>query len=299
MGFFCNAFEWEKMMLQVKRLYSFLASTALLCLCGFFSCTMHVMEEKSHVEYGSLEVSGGDSSRALSVASISYAKVSVTGSGISSPIQSDFLAIKGGIGSVSLERIPTGANRVVTVQGYTSASDDAAVTGALIRAVTDIKAGPNSCSVSKTTTALANVFVKLQALGADLGSVNKEKISSVLPSKSWSLIDTDKIAADYVSDSTLSGKSSSDYQLTTGSVNFTSSLTNSYTIQITDPSSQVFNMSSSYVSKTVSDAAPGTWGLLVLDSKGKVVASDNNLKVVSGETTSVSVNESIGGKYYR
>ncbi len=281
-------------MFQVKRLYSSLVSLALLCTAAFVSCSMHVTEEKKPVvEYGSLSVSSGEQSRALEVSSIKYVKALVTGTGISnsSVPSSDFVEISGGTGNISVSKIPTGSNRIVTIQGYDESKT--LVSGAVIRNIADISAGSgNSCSVNQGTTALANVFVKLHSEGVNLAGVDKTAINSALPSeKSWSLIDTDKIALDYKNNAL---SSSNSYVKASGTISVSSSLINSYEIRITDPSSGAFTLSSSSSSKTESDAAPGTWCVVAISNK-EVVARDNKVVVAAGETTTINVSESSGG----
>ncbi|MCR5494419.1 MAG: hypothetical protein K6F15_02175 [Treponema sp.] len=255
--------------------------------------TMFMLANSKSVQYGSLEVSTESASRALYISNIKYAKATVSGTDISTAITSDFVNVTSGTGSFSITNIPVGNNRIVTVQGYDENKN--AISGAYVSNIVNITTGSNSCTVTKSTTALGKVFVKLLSLGVNLSTVDADTFSTYIDSsKSWSLIDSDQIASDYNS-SSLSGKSASDYVVTTGTVSLTSTLTNAYTIQITDPSSGIFSMSSSVTTKTVTDAAPGTWCIYALNSSGEIVASNNNVKVVSGETTSITVTESTGG----
>lgn len=68
------------------------------------------------VKYGSLSVySGSDSVRALDISSINGADVTVAGYGIASITQEN-VKVTSGAGSVTINNIPVGKNRVVTVQ---------------------------------------------------------------------------------------------------------------------------------------------------------------------------------------
>lgn len=226
----------------------------------------------------------------LSENGVCYAVVSISGTGISALCSSDYVQVSGGKGSsVVVKNIPVGRNRVVTVQGYDK--DKNAVNGAVIRNITDISQGSNSCSVTQSTTALGNVFNSLLAKNHNLNSVEKTDIKKIKDaidsSKSWALIDTAKIASDYISGS-LSGKTS--YYVSTGTVNIVNETSDSsYLIKILDPSSPVTNVGSG---TQISDSAPGVWSVQLLDSSKNILASASDLKVISGKTSTVTVEKS-------
>lgn len=226
----------------------------------------------------------------LSENGVCYAVVSISGTGIGALCSSDYVQVSGGKGSsVVVKNIPVGRNRIVTVQGYDK--DKNAVNGAVIRNITDISQGSNSCSVTQSTTALGNVFNSLLAKNHNLNSVEKadiEKIKDAIDSsKSWALIDTAKIASDYISGS-LSGKTS--YYVSTGTVNIVNETSDSsYLIKILDPSSPVTNVGSG---TQISDSAPGVWSVQLLDSSKNILASASDLKVISGKTSTVTVEKS-------
>lgn len=226
----------------------------------------------------------------LSENGVCYAVVSISGTGIGGLCQSDYVQVSGGKGSsVVVKNIPVGKNRIVTVQGYDK--DKNAVNGAVIRNITDISYGSNSCSVTQSTTALGNVFNSLLAKNHNLNSLEKtdiEKIQAAIDSsKSWALIDTAKIASDYISGS-LSEKTS--YYVSTGTVNIVNGTSDSsYLIKILDPSSSVTNVGSG---TQISDSAPGVWSVQLLDSSKNILAGASDLKVISGKTSTVTVEKS-------
>lgn len=276
-----------------KRMGLVVAFVWIVALLGFVSCGNITLQKNDEV-FGSLEIAKNElekdsDTRALHISSIKYARATVTGTGITDAITSDYVQVTDGTGTINVSDIPTGNNRIVTVQGYDE--NKQAITGAYISNIVNISSGTNKCSVTQATTALGNVFSKLNSLGVALGDVLSSTISTYIDSDySWALIDTDQIATDYKNNA-LSGKDKSNYIAATGKVILVSSLTNAYTLQITDPSSDTFTMSSSISTKTVLDAAPGTWCILALDASGNVVARDNNVRVISGQNTEITVTE--------
>ena len=276
----------------MKKCYSFCAIFSVIFTLLFASCNNLIIEEnhssESDTVYGSLTVNGSEASaRSLVVGDITYARVSVTGDDITNAITSDYVDSVGGKGNVSISKVPVGVNRIVTVQAFDK--DKQLIEGAVVSAVVDVKAGENSCTVTQETTALANVCTKLKVLGKSLRSVDVDAFKNCIDTDtSWALVDTDKIASDYVNGS-LSEKKT-DYIKAAGTVQITSAVSDSYRIQITDPSSEVRDL---YASTKMLDSAPGTWKILVLDGSS-VVASDT-IKVVSGQTTTVTVGKVSGG----
>lgn len=288
---------------MVKKCTALVKVISVLAILSFIplSCKMGLVEKEAEVSSlpgtGSLEVSSGNGdavNRSLDVSNLTYAKAFVTGKGISSAITSDFIKMTDGRKNISVSNIPVGKNRIVTIQAYDSEKN--IIAGGVIRAITDISSGNNECSVSQGTTALANFFVKLDSLGKDISAIVDDDLKAIENyfegnTISWALLDTARLASDYIASKTvLSSKALSEYELSTGVVSISSSITNSYSVRITDPSSKTEALSSS---NTITNAAPGTWNIQVL-SGNNIVARDT-IKVVSGETTNVTVNESVGG----
>ncbi|MBR0545928.1 MAG: hypothetical protein IIW99_06915 [Treponema sp.] len=269
-----------------KSFYAFLALIAS-CL-AFFGCSNQLEDNGSvlllsqlsnskAVEYGSLTI--GDDSRALDDSELTEATVTVYGSGMTPVSASGKVKIKSGIASATVERIPVGANRVVEVRSN--------VDGAVLYAVTNIKSGTNSTTVDWNTTALGAVYYNLIQKGTDVSSISASILEAAIPSVHGSLVDSEKIAADYPS-----LKASSNYRKATGTVSVTAADIAGYKVQITDPASEVKAVASA--SDTLSfDVAEGNYRILVLDSTGAKVAEK---AIVVGEGVETKVSAKKGGE---
>ena len=266
-----------------KKFYAFLALIAS-CL-AFFGCSNQLEDNGSvlllsqlsnskAVEYGSLTI--GDDSRALDVSELTEATVTVYGSGMSPVSASGKVEIMSGRASATVERIPVGANRVVEVRSN--------VDGAVLYAVTDIKSGTNSTTVDWNTTALGAVYYNLIQKGTDVSSISDNILKAAIPSVHGSLVDSEKIAADYPS-----LKDSSNYRKATGTVSVTAADIAGYKVQITDPVSEVKAVASA--SDTLSfDVAEGNYRIMVLDSSNAKVA-EKAIVVGEGAETKVTAKE--------
>lgn len=269
-----------------KSFYAFLALIAS-CL-AFFGCSNQLEDNGSvlllsqlsnskAVEYGSLTI--GDDSRALDVSELTEATVTVYGSGMTPVSASGKVEIKSGRASATVERIPVGANRVVEVRSN--------VDGAVLYAVTNIKSGTNSTTVNWNTTALGAVYYNLIQKGTDVSSISDSILKVAIPSVHGSLVDSEKIAADYPS-----LKDSSNYRKATGTVYVTAADIAGYKVQITDPASEVKAVASA--SDTLSfDVAEGNYRILVLDSSNAKIAEK---AIVVGEGVETKVSAKKGGE---
>lgn len=267
-----------------KSFYAFLALIAS-CL-AFFGCSNQLEDNGSvlllsqlsnskAVEYGSLTI--GDDSRALDVSELTEATVTVYGSGMTPVSASGKVEIKSGRASATVERIPVGTNRVVEVRSN--------VDGAVLYAVTNIKSGTNSTTVDWNTTALGAVYYNLIQKGTDVSSISASILEAAIPSVHGSLVDSEKIAADYPS-----LKDSSNYRKATGTVSVTAADIAGYKVQITDPASEVKAVASA--SDTLSfDVAEGNYRILVLDSSNAKVAEK---AIVVGEGVETKVTAKFG-----
>ena len=141
-----------------------LGSLAFLSVLIFASCSdslndkndvllgMLAAANAKTVQYGSLTINSSDS-RALNIGDIAYANAYVTGTGITSVISSvGYSEATSGKGSITVNNIPVGKNRVVTVYAYDSSKK--ALGTVMLRAVTDINSGNNTISVNQSTTLL-------------------------------------------------------------------------------------------------------------------------------------------------
>lgn len=263
----------------------------------FFSCsnlTVGDSSESAEIQNsaatGSLVIVGSDSqgnSRALNVSDINFAKVEVSGTGISVPLTADS-SVFSGKANVTVKDIPVGKNRIVTV--YAFDADNKKLGTVVLRAVTDIKAGENTVAVNKNSTALGNVFAALLSGGYDISKIDdaqKSEINSKIDSsKSCALIDSASIATDFSNNSL---KSSENYILKTGTVSIINN-DGSTSLQIGDPVSAVAENLPAGTS-VVENVAPGTWPVYVTKADGTIektfvtVRSEENSSITLGEVS--------------
>ena len=263
--------------------------TKLLKLCATFLCVLLCscgvnLEQKdgevSDVEYGSLCINKAIDDKALWAEDLVFASVYVTGTGIDTEI-SQTVDIYNGKGSFKFEKVPVGKNRVVTVKALNKYK--AEVFDVVIRNIVDIKAGEtNYVTVDWASTALGTVFSKLHDAKVDLSTVSKSEIENVIDSSVHSaLIDTNAIFTDYKAGKL---KAKSDYVMKSATLNLECDK-NGYTVQVCDPVSKVADASSG--SATVSNIAPGTWNVYLLDSSKKII-KQQSVQFTSGKTEALS-----------
>lgn len=280
----------------MRRFYLFL--TVVLFL--FFSCANNIADNKNDlaamlilqnlqkketsnttVKYGSITINTGNSeSRATDVASISRATVTVYWGNKAEEKKDALVDFSGnGKGSVTINEIPVGKNRVIVVEAAENINNIInKMAGIEISAVTDIKAGNNNVTVNWKSTAEGNVYRKLLSSSkVNFENISRDDVQALINENVHSsLIDSDLIAADIINNSK---KSADSYVKTAGSVKFTSgSSENNVIFQVCDPASEKLDSISSGVNK-ISGVTPGTWkvfGLLndsVIFSKSVDVAS--------------------------
>ena len=247
------------------------------------------------LEYGTLSVKSSemtDSSRAIYASEIAYAKATVTGyssKGEKFTKNSALTAVSGGKGSgLKIESIPVCKNAVVTVQAYSDAGNTL-IAGIKISAITDIKADTTtSVTVDWDTTKIGTVYEALLAANVNTNALTSDQVSSInnaIPEETHaSLINASQIATDYKAESL---GAASAYVLEAGSVKVTCYEYDGKTLQINDPlsSTATANVASSPV--TISNVAPGTWTLYVLD--GTTVKTTKTVSVTSEGTASVTL----------
>ena len=114
----------------------------IICVvgCSNISLDNSKTTENSNTEVGTLIINK-NANRALDVAAIEYAKVTIIGSDISYEISKMSDKVLNGKGSFEIQGIPVGNNRVVVVDAY--ANSDERMNGITITAVTDIVPGDN------------------------------------------------------------------------------------------------------------------------------------------------------------
>jgi len=237
--------------------------------------------KKSAVEYGSISIVP-DGNRSLNAEDITSASVTVSGYGISDISGTVIMSDEAGKGSATVTGIPVG-RRVVTITSN--------VTGAVMRAVVDVKAGSNSVTVNWNTTAVGNVYYYLiKTKKVEIAGIEASAFSSAIDTNVHpSLIDAEAIAKAYPS----VGAASS-YVTGYGTVAVTSSNASGYTLQITDVASEKMLFSSSVTGGELK-AYPGKWKAKVINSSGTCVA-EKDITVVAGETSTVDVKYQAAGE---
>lgn len=263
-----------------KKLFLLVALFSLF----FSSCNLSLDEQKNSdnkTEYGSVCIYKDSGDRALYMEDLVYASAYITGTGINSEISNLNIKMDNGAGSFEIEKVPAGKNRVVTVKALNEYKSE--LFGVTIRAVVDVEAGKvNPVTVNWKSTALGTVFAKLLENDEDLSSVNRTEIENVIDSSVHStLIDTDAIVVDYLSGSL---KDKSKYVMQPASLTLSCDA-GTYTVQVCDPSSKVVSVTTG--SASVTNIAPGTWNVLLLDSSNKIV-KQQSVQFTSGKTEKVS-----------
>ena len=234
-------------------------------LLMFASCTGELSAPNLDEDgsYGSVEIV---SPRAIDGELLQYASATVTGQGISEIIKVEDIKITDGKGSFVIDKIPSGKNRIVTVQAYQATGSKLLVSGMTLRAVFDITKGETTkISCNWETTALGNVYSSLLAKSFDISTLSTQTVSALIDESVHSaLINCEKIATDIISGST---KEKSSYVLEAASLNVTVNETSSFQVQVCDPLSSVTNGSGTSVK--VSNIAPGVWPVYLFDENGE------------------------------
>lgn len=231
-------------------------------------------------------------SRAIYVSDIQSAKAIVEGfdyAGKAFSKESPLVSVSSGKGSgITVSSIPVCKNAVVTVKAYADDKGIVNLDGIVITQRVDINQGENnSATVSWNTSKEGNVYAALIKAGVNtntLTDTQKSSIAGAIPTDIHAaLIDAGSIASDYKSNSL---KSSSSYKLTAGTVKVTCNDYDGCTLQVNDPvSSKETAVKGSDV--TISNVAPGTWTLYVLD--GTTVKTSKSVVVTGGETATVTL----------
>ena len=240
----------------------------LLALLFFAGCQASLEDNSENdIPNGFGSICVNDSTRAINKDDIKIAKVEVTGYGITEALTATVTDVTDGAGTFKVENVPVGNNRIITVWGYDSSNIKLGST--VVRAICDVTNGKTtSVTVTKDTTALANVFVSLLDSGTKISDISSSDVSKIQnaidSSKSWALINSEQIANDYKSGSL---KTATSYVLTPATATFTSNYSDGITVQIGDPVSSILsNFTDS--NGTISNIAPGTWQVYVTTSDG-------------------------------
>ena len=268
-------------------------SVLFLCACA------NNLEQKSEYDgrYGTLVL--GENDRAVQVNEISYADVCVVGSGMETVVAEN-TAILNGKGTVKIENIPVGKNRVVVVQAK---SGDSKLDGIFLTAVADISSGENNLgTINYASSVKGNVYKALIEEGVPTSDFTEEQekiIENVIPSGVHAtLVDAAKLASDYKSNPNGTFDSSS-YILNAGEVSVSASNVSGYSIWLNDPLSAAEPVEiSSDGTYTVENVAPGSWYLYIKDKNGSV--SKRAVSVESGKTCNAGkISEEVSFEGYR
>lgn len=271
----------------LRRYHEKIIAVVLGAAFVFFAGCAADLDEKngSAHGFGAVTVSASGS-RQLDIPQITNAVVQV--SGYKMETKSAESAVSGGKGSVTVEQIPAGKKRIVTVQAF---GGETKLDGVTIRATADITAGANtSVSVDWESSKKGAVYNALLESGVDIGNLTDEqaaRIEAAIPDIHASLINAAAIAADFDGgNGTLKGKD--EYKLSAGTVNVTANGCAGCTVQITDPTSAVSKaLSSDSGTVSISIVAPGTWRIYVLDGTAKKYTQ--NITIAGGEEKDVVI----------
>lgn len=163
-------------MIKFTKIVSAFALGIALLFTGCSNLVEENTEQSS--EYGTLIY--GEDIRAINVDSVKTAKVFVTGNGITSPLTSGATKVEKGRGSVTIEKIPVGKNRIVTVRGYSDPNATAEVVDAVLRAVIDINPGVNTLPlIDWDVSRKGYVYNALFENGVNISTLSSEEMAAV------------------------------------------------------------------------------------------------------------------------
>ena len=143
-----------------KRFLVVLSAFAVL-LAGCANSLDERPESKDSGEFGSIRVyknAESVSSRAYNLSDFKTARIEVTGYDMTA-VDPVSVTMSNGSGSFTVENIPVGKNRIITV--WAQDENDTKLGSSVVRKVQDISAGGNTVVVNADSTALANVFASL------------------------------------------------------------------------------------------------------------------------------------------
>lgn len=248
---------------------------ALFCALVMFGCSdlAELNSDSGNENLGTLYFDS--KSRFVDVSGISNANVKVYGYGMNT-ISKNGVLITGGKGSLSVENIPVGKNRVIEISGYKASG----VPVKILYAVTDITPGANSIGTIKdgSDSAKGKAYLALLNAGVDISSVSLGGFDGV---SSAYLFDEDGFASAYKKNHSASA---ANYVQKTGTVKFTNIKSASgYSLWVDDPLSKKLSIDSdSTTSSSLSGVAPGSWKVYVSD--GSTIKVAGNVTVPSDDS---------------
>ena len=239
----------------------------LILIALMFSCenpSTQSVNLKPVQTFGNLTIGNVSGSRTLQIEKILGAKVSVSGEKFA-PLSTETTIKDGKVTGVTIQHIPTGKNRIITVQAAKKSSgitDEDFIDGVVMRAVTDINTGNNSVDVNWASTALGNVFYELLQLGYDISSItaeDKEALAEHIDSTVHATLINTKALADDFSKNMF--KEKKNYVLNGATVTFDVAGDNydNYTVIVTDPASKESKVSAG----TITSITAGKWDFII------------------------------------
>lgn len=177
---------------MIKKILVKAAAAALAVgMLSFFSCSDSLNENNNmayllasktaeeSVQYGSITISTGDS-RALDVDSISSAVITITGNGIDTPVTKTVTGVTGGKKeNITIEKIPVGKNRIISVQACSDDNGTVAIADAVIRAVKDITTGINPVTVTWSTSRKGYIYNALYVGGVNVSELTETEMTAI------------------------------------------------------------------------------------------------------------------------
>lgn len=257
----------------MRKFYRLLTVLAAAAFIGVLGCQNSLLERAESAdsasttaesEYGTLIINNL-TGRALDVDKIVKADITVSGIGMTDIKQSDVSVTGGKISGVTIEKIPAGKNRVISIQAKRTIETVLEnMDGVVIRAVTDINAGETvTVNVTWKTTAVGNVFYKLVKSNYDVSSLSPDEVKSYLPTDvNPGLINAEALANDIKTDTK---KSPESYKLKGGTVKFKTDYSSpSAKIRVNDTASNELT-GSNKEDRTIAGIAPGNWTFYIIE----------------------------------
>ena len=273
----------------MRKFYRLLTVLAAAAFIGVLGCQNSLLERAESAdsasttaesEYGTLIINNL-TGRALDVDKIVKADITVSGIGMTDIKKSDVSVTGGKISGVTIEKIPAGKNRVISIQAKpTIESVLENMDGVVIRAVTDIKAGETvTVNVTWKTTAVGNVFYEFVKSNYDVSSLSPDKVKSYLPSDvNPGLINAAALAND-IKTNTI--KSPESYKLKGGTVKFKTDYSSpSAKIRVNDTASNELT-GSNKEDRTIAGIAPGNWTFYIIEGTSVYYLKD--VKIEEGK----------------
>ncbi len=177
---------------MIKRFLVKAAAAALaVSMLSFFGCSDSLNENNNmayllasktaeeSVKYGSITISTSGS-RALDVDSISSAVITITGNGIDTPVTKTVTGVTSGKKeNITIEKIPVGKNRIISVQACSDDNGTVAIADAVIRAVKDITTGINPVTVTWSTSRKGYIYNALYVGGVNVSELTETEMTAI------------------------------------------------------------------------------------------------------------------------